>query len=60
MKEDRFVNLDDWVPKTILPNYQKEILSKLLVKKPEEQKRDDRRVNPMSIGGGPGSAPRVP
>ena len=47
--EERFINIDEWVPKTLGPVYRKEILDKLLRrKKPEETKKKD----PLFIGGG--------
>lgn len=33
LKSEQFDNLDTWVPKTIMPLYEKEIISKLLKKK---------------------------
>ncbi len=47
--EERFINIDEWVPKTLGPVYRKEILDELLRrKKPEEAKKKD----PLFIGGG--------
>lgn len=48
LKDEKFDNLDSWVPKTLLPAYEKEVLGKLLRKKKEEEKRAD----PFPIGGG--------
>ena len=55
LRADQFDNLDAWVPKTLAPLFEKEILSKLLLKKKkegEEQKKD-----PLLISSGPRSGP---
>lgn len=56
---EKFDNLDAWVPKAILPIYEKEILSKLLKKKKEEEKKQsEKQPDPFPIGHGGG--PRYP
>lgn len=40
VKEDKFTNLDSWVPQSpFYALYEREILNKLLKKKPEEEKK---------------------
>ena len=53
VKDDRFDNLDSWVPTKLQQDYDRDIVSKLLPKKKEEQK--DKREplpDPFPIGGG--------
>ena len=55
MTDEKFDNLDAWVPKVVLPNYEKDVLSKLLRKKKEEEKKEDKQGplhDPFPIGGG--------
>jgi hypothetical protein len=48
--EEKFVNLDEWVPRTVLPSYKKQVLDKLLRRgKPEEAKQA-----PLAAGRGMG------
>ncbi|CDW89962.1 UNKNOWN [Stylonychia lemnae] len=62
LKEEDFVNLDSWVPKQLLGQYEKDILNKLLKSsKEEERKQQNQQQNkppqydPFPIGGGSGS-----
>jgi hypothetical protein len=63
LKDEQFDNLDSWVPKNIVPQYEREILNKLLKKKlDEERKNQADQSNPLLIGGprGPGIGGGVP
>ena len=39
LKEGDFVNLDSWVPTQLIPQYEKDILSKLVKSKKEEERK---------------------
>ena len=62
LTEDKFHNLDSWVPTKMQGEYEREIVSKLLPKKKEEQKdkREQPLADPFPIGGGGGNVPRPP
>jgi hypothetical protein len=54
IKDDQFVNLDSWVPTKLQPEYDRDIVSKLLPKRKEEEKdkREQPLHDPFPIGGG--------
>jgi hypothetical protein len=55
IKDDQFDNLDSWVPTKLQQDYERDIVSKLLPKKKEEQKdKKEPLSDPFPIGGGVG------
>lgn len=54
LSSDKFDNLDSWVPKTLMPLYEKDILNNLLkMSKVEEKKKDTLGGgDPFPLGGG--------
>ena len=64
IKDDQFDNLDSWVPTKLQQDYDRDIVSKLLPKKKEEQKdKKEPLPDPFPIGGGvqrpPPSRPHI-
>ena len=49
MSSEKFDNLDSWVPKTLMPLYEKDILNNLLKMSKVEEKK---KIDPFPLGGG--------